>query len=108
MTSADQIRSVSHELSKMALHETKDELLLWAAERKLIIGSLFFWNMGSALQKPFEGLLRSLLHDILTQPRRYIPKVAPIKWRELVLVDQYRSPWTIAELKNCCAPASAS
>ncbi|KAK8849154.1 hypothetical protein PGQ11_015634 [Apiospora arundinis] len=39
----------------------------WAGRKKLIIAKFFFWNAGTALQKSQEGLLRSLLFEILRQ-----------------------------------------
>ncbi|KAK8007848.1 actin [Apiospora arundinis] len=39
----------------------------WAGRKKLIMAKFFFWNAGTALQKSQEGLLRSLLFEILRQ-----------------------------------------
>ncbi|KAI1253974.1 hypothetical protein MGN70_004369 [Eutypa lata] len=41
------------------------ELKHWSGEEKLVIGRYFFWNSGTKLEKSQEGLLRSLLFDIL-------------------------------------------
>ncbi|KAI1126769.1 hypothetical protein F5Y10DRAFT_206453 [Nemania abortiva] len=37
----------------------------WSGDSRLIIGRYFFWNSGTTLQNSQEGLLRSLLFDIL-------------------------------------------
>ncbi|KAJ4376341.1 hypothetical protein N0V83_001624 [Neocucurbitaria cava] len=44
---------------------TRKHLKRWAAEKKLVIASYYFWNAGNDLQKSQEGLLRSLLFTIL-------------------------------------------
>ena len=47
---------------------TARHLLCWAGDgRKLVIAKYFFWNAGASLQKSREGLLRTLLFDILQQ-----------------------------------------
>lgn len=48
------------------------ELKHWSGEEKLVIGRYFFWNSGTKLEKSQEGLLRSLLFDIL----RVCPEIA--------------------------------
>lgn len=46
----------------------KDEhLQKWAANNELITAGVFFWHQGSQLQKSSEGLLRSLIFQILRQ-----------------------------------------
>ena len=39
----------------------------WAGNRPLTIAQFFFWNSGSTLQRSLEGLIRTLLYQILTQ-----------------------------------------
>lgn len=39
----------------------------WESGTSLIVLSFFFWNAGTTLQKSYEGLLRSLLHQIAEQ-----------------------------------------
>ena len=49
-------------------HEsTRSALKNWAGGRKLVTASYFFWNSGNQIQKSREGLLRSLLYQILRQ-----------------------------------------
>ena len=40
-------------------------LYTWAGSRQLVIAPFFFWQAGQPLQNSFEGILRSLLHQIL-------------------------------------------
>jgi hypothetical protein len=41
------------------------------------LASFFFWNLGTTMQKSQEGLLRSLLYDILCRHPGLIPSVMP-------------------------------
>ncbi|KAI3336812.1 hypothetical protein HD806DRAFT_19017 [Xylariaceae sp. AK1471] len=52
-------------------------LTSWADHGTLATASFFFWNIGSRLQKSQQGLLRSLLYDILEVNPRLIPSVMP-------------------------------
>ncbi|KAF2112303.1 hypothetical protein BDV96DRAFT_158320 [Lophiotrema nucula] len=54
---------------------TLDLLNQWARPRQLVVARYFFWNAGSQLQKSQEGLLRSLLYDILRHCPELIPQV---------------------------------
>ncbi|KAI0450411.1 hypothetical protein F5B21DRAFT_517507 [Xylaria acuta] len=45
---------------------TQTSLECWTGAKELIIASFYFWYAGSELQKSQIGLLRSLLHDILS------------------------------------------
>lgn len=47
--------------------KTEEALKLWAGSRQLSVGSYYFWASGTPLQKSQEGLLRTLLFDILRQ-----------------------------------------
>lgn len=64
-------------LMKYIFHapETREQLKEWAGEKKLVMAQYFFWNAGSTLQKSQEGLLRSLLFEILCKCRDFIPLV---------------------------------
>ena len=52
----------------------------WAGENQVVCASYFFWNAGSELQKSQEGLLRSLLYEILRKCPKLMPKVMPLQW----------------------------
>jgi hypothetical protein len=64
----------------------------------------FFWNSGTNIQKSQEGLLRSLLFQILGEHTRLIPVVFPAQWAErygglLSLGQQiFPKPWSTLEL----------
>ncbi|KAJ2974990.1 hypothetical protein NUW58_g8485 [Xylaria curta] len=46
---------------------TLDYLQRWSVSQPLVLGSFYFWNPGTDLQKSQEGLLRSLIFEILRQ-----------------------------------------
>jgi hypothetical protein len=52
----------------IATHESLEgRLQEWAGDSQLYIAKFYFWNPGSKIQKSRVGLLRSLLHQILTK-----------------------------------------
>lgn len=52
-------------------HWNKDE------QHKILVFDFYFWNLGTSLQKSHVGLLRSLLHRVLSRYPRLIPEVLP-------------------------------
>lgn len=54
-------------------HERKEKLLKqWSVNRRLLVPTFFFWNAGARLQKSIEGLLRSIIYQILIECRELI------------------------------------
>ncbi|KAI1363852.1 hypothetical protein F5Y08DRAFT_329126 [Xylaria arbuscula] len=45
--------------------KVQEHLLAWSSENRIITTQYFFWNSGTSLEKSQEGLLRSLLFDVL-------------------------------------------
>ncbi|RSM14201.1 hypothetical protein CDV31_005537 [Fusarium ambrosium] len=76
--------------------ETKECLRKWAGHRELILASHFFTIYGTNIQKSLEGLLRSLLHNILEGEPKLIPKLLPNRWAN----TSKQSPWTQSELES--------
>jgi hypothetical protein len=76
---------------------TRTGLKEWAGNRKLIIGSYFFWNAGTILQKSLEGLLRSLLYEILRQCPDLIPVVCPSRWSSVDRNVMDHGRWSFEE-----------
>lgn len=61
---------------------TKEHLATWAANHQVVIAEYFFWNAGkNDLQKSQEGLIRSLLYQILRQCPDYIRIAFPGIWQ---------------------------
>lgn len=57
---------------------TKNALWKWSGgSSETTLASFFFWNLGTTMQKTQEGLLRSLLYDVLGQHPGLIPSVMP-------------------------------
>ncbi|KAK8859850.1 hypothetical protein PGQ11_010584 [Apiospora arundinis] len=68
----------------LSRHHTTGHLLRSALsnEPEPIVVKFFFWNAGSDHQKSFNGLVRSLLHSILSQAPELIPTALPKEWAE--------------------------
>lgn len=86
---------------------TMDCLRQWAAGKRIYIAKFFFWNAGSILQKSQEGLLRSLLFEILRQCPEPGPKATELRSEALRLhggLDTWddAGPWTCDELLFVC------
>jgi DNA replication protein DnaC len=77
-------------LMKFLCHhkKTKEHLATLAGNGEVIIAEYFFWNAGkNDLQKPQEGLLRSLLYQILRQCPNCIRLAFPGIWQCYNLTD---------------------
>ncbi|KAH8762740.1 hypothetical protein F5882DRAFT_477025 [Hyaloscypha sp. PMI_1271] len=55
--------------------KTREELFQWADGRDLILTGYFFFDRGDKDQKSREGMLRSILYQVLSTRRDLIPKV---------------------------------
>jgi hypothetical protein len=66
----------------------------------LITASFFFWISGTHMQKSQEGLLQSLLFQILKSRAHFIPSIFPSRWNHLKNknFDPDSLPWTRREL----------
>ena len=54
-------------MNYICYHEkAKKYLKLWSANRQLLTPTFFFWNAGVHQQKTIDGLLRSLIYQMLT------------------------------------------
>ena len=72
-------------LMKYIYHQHKrvdQSLRVWAGKTHLIKADFFFWSTGSRLQKSQAGLLRTLLHKVLSECRSLIPLLFPELWRK--------------------------
>ncbi|KAL5330231.1 hypothetical protein ACEPPN_003756 [Leptodophora sp. 'Broadleaf-Isolate-01'] len=61
---------------------TNDHLKFWANSTPLHQGAFFFWWAGTRIQRSQEGLLRSLLHDVLVNVPKLIPIVLPSQYAD--------------------------
>jgi len=62
-----------------------DLLKQWAGHKRLVVSSFFFWHAGSRLQRSYEGILRSLLYQILDTRPDLTPIIFPRLTRFLLL-----------------------
>ena len=89
-------------LMKYLVSEPRTESILqtWAGNEALVVAKFFFWNAGNDMQKSQEGLLQSLLHEVLSQCPQLMESVCPSRWRDSDLYDTYSEPWTKQELSE--------
>ncbi|KAL9035235.1 MAG: hypothetical protein Q9214_006679, partial [Letrouitia sp. 1 TL-2023] len=87
-------------LMKLISNDSKTQELLrqWSGSKKLVLAKHFFWKPGEEKQKSQDGLLRSLLYDILKQCSELIPAVLEVlphrsfdTWYRHELLDAFES-----------------
>ncbi|KAL8329682.1 hypothetical protein RB597_005114 [Gaeumannomyces tritici] len=79
--------------------ETKRLLEQWATSsghKPLLLVSHFFWSRGGKLQRAHEGLLRTMLFQILVAHPELIKKVCPQRFLPFRCLDS----WTFKELRD--------
>lgn len=78
------------------------ELQAWSGADPPVAASFFFWRYGTELQKSQEGLLRSLLFEVLRKCPSIISKVTEMRWTYAVRDPWSRpkeqEPWTQSEM----------
>lgn len=75
----------------------------WGAEFQVSMAAFFFWSPGSHTQKSREGLLRTLLYQVLKTDPNMIPRVFEQKYMEYGRYPTKHTnhwDWTWAELKR--------
>ncbi|KAG8529688.1 uncharacterized protein KY384_005169 [Bacidia gigantensis] len=89
-------------------HESRcaKHLRNWAGSSELITATFYFWNSGTELQMSQEGLLRSLLYQILQFTPDLIPIVSPRQWEARCLFNDISRKWTIEELQDMLRKAA--
>ncbi|KAK7994616.1 hypothetical protein PG991_016204 [Apiospora marii] len=79
--------------------KTKEALSTWSHGKPVILASHFFWAAGTSMQKSRQGLLRTLLFDILRQQPGLIKQLCPERWEQST--EQIRlEDWGIPELSR--------
>ena len=79
---------------------TQSSLLKWARSKRVVLGSHFFWSIGSPIQRSQEGLLRTLLHAILLQVPELIPLACKQRWQMDDITQIKNQRWQISELES--------
>ncbi|KAF2184046.1 hypothetical protein K469DRAFT_454529, partial [Zopfia rhizophila CBS 207.26] len=59
---------------------TKTHLRIWSRGRPIVAAGFFFWYAGTDMQKSQNGLLRSILFQILNQQPKLIPVAYSEQW----------------------------
>lgn len=87
-----------HEQLKVTLDKS-------AGHKRSVIVDHYFWNSGTPLQKKMEGLLRSLLCQVLSEVPELIPAVCAERWTEPGRGTQTlrHRLWTFAQLQDALA-----
>ncbi|KAF3046204.1 hypothetical protein E8E11_008845 [Didymella keratinophila] len=86
-------------LMRFIFENTQTQALLeeWSGGSPLTVASFFFWNAGTELQKSFEGLLRSLISQILEAAPRLISVAFPRRVLDGMLLGRWifqQEAWT--------------
>ena len=84
---------------------TKEALTIWSGTKDILMPKFFFWSGGTTMQKSFEGLLRSLLWQILHEcPDTNILKLdagsRSKQNREISRNSNLTGAWTIRRLQR--------
>lgn len=77
-------------------HRTSDLLTDWRRDTTDLCAAFFFHYRGTALQKSFEGLLRSILSQIISQRQSLCEFLTPLFDKEHLTSDD----WTLPILQN--------
>ncbi|KAI1123462.1 hypothetical protein F5Y10DRAFT_51486 [Nemania abortiva] len=73
--------------------ECQAALRTWAKDELLITASFYFWNSGTPMQKSLQGLLQTVLYQIMKACPMLIPNIAPDRWANALSKD-VGAPWT--------------
>lgn len=95
----------------LALSPTTKQLLAqWSRGRTILIAQCYFWAPGTDIQKCLEGMLRSLLLQLLDGPAAEtvpLETICPARWetsleRQTTSLERQKTspPWLLTELKN--------
>jgi len=55
----------------------------WTSGRNVLVASFYFWESGTVMQRSQEGLLRFLLHQLLTPHPEMVSTIFPDLWSEI-------------------------
>lgn len=69
----------------------------WTGDKRLVTAGFFFWNAGTELQHSQEGLLQSMLFEVLRQCPALIEQACRKRWQSKHLFA-IAEPWTRDEL----------
>jgi hypothetical protein len=90
---------------------TQGYLQQWSQKRtagtvSFCLATFFFWSTGTVMQKSQDGLLRSLLFQVLGQYPELIPLVFPVRWAQFYSgklslgQEVHPDPWSSRQLHD--------
>ncbi|KAI6899750.1 hypothetical protein KC316_g13248 [Hortaea werneckii] len=87
-------------LMKFLARHPKTETLLkqWTGDNRLVMANFYFWSTGHPLEKTQEGLLRSLLFQLLLECHELIPSVCATRWKQRPVLGGFKDSWECSEL----------
>jgi hypothetical protein len=77
---------------------TRQNLLSWSGELRLITAHFYFWNSGAPMQMSLEGFYRTVIHAILSEMPRLLPDALPHRWTTSKLFGGDMRDWSMQEL----------
>ncbi|KAI0387132.1 hypothetical protein F5Y04DRAFT_77451 [Hypomontagnella monticulosa] len=77
--------------------QLQSRLRAWARGRRIYFANHFFWSAGTPMQQSQEGLLRTLLFQVLLERPELTPRVFPEKWNRPVETSNTLC-WSVKEL----------
>ena len=72
----------------------------FGANYRRILANFYFWSCGFRLQRTVDGLLRSLLAQILREVPELIPAISPSRCEAILLFGEDPKPFSIIELRQ--------
>jgi hypothetical protein len=87
----------------LSRHRRTTELLRqWSGSSEFIVIDFYFWYSGTTMQKSVEGLLRSVLYQILSSCPDAVKAACPERWAESLSRTKHLAAmkWTEAELEE--------
>lgn len=81
---------------------TDGYLRQWSGpDADLIVVECYFWYLGSALQKSIEGLLRTIVYQILCSCPKVVETILPVRWANAEAYQHApQAAWSLEELRN--------
>ena len=82
-------------------HHAKILMKSWTTTKSTVIASHYFWIAGRAIQKSRQGMLQSLLFQLLQADLTLVPRVCERRWSSRLS----SSSWSVQELWHCLQQA---
>jgi NACHT domain len=79
---------------------TTKHLTKCAGSLPLYVSDFFFWNSGTPIQMSSQGLLRTLILQVVKKRRSLIPSLFPKRWHYYKHYGADLHPWDLQELQN--------